>query len=113
MDLFKWALKLWPLLPSEEMADALELAVACRMLDMRASPYDLTAHGRAPDGAVGKGGRKVARLPPDSWDSRPVRIETEEGRKEYQQAQLELYRKSMPVRRSLVSHIDRMLEAWR
>lgn len=32
MDLFKWALKLWPLLPSEKMADALELAVSCRML---------------------------------------------------------------------------------
>lgn len=32
MDLFKWALKLWPLLPSEQMADALELAVSCRML---------------------------------------------------------------------------------
>ncbi|CAN0529789.1 unnamed protein product, partial [Scytosiphon promiscuus] len=32
MDLFKWALRLWPLLPSEKMADALELAVSCRML---------------------------------------------------------------------------------
>lgn len=32
MDLFKWALRLWPLLPSEKLADALELAVSCRML---------------------------------------------------------------------------------
>lgn len=32
MDLFKWALRLWPLLPSEDMTDALELAVSCRML---------------------------------------------------------------------------------
>ena len=32
MDLFKWALRLWPLLASEKMADALELAVSCRML---------------------------------------------------------------------------------
>ena len=36
MDLFKWALRLWPLLPSERVADALELAVSCRMLVRRA-----------------------------------------------------------------------------
>lgn len=38
MDLFKWALRLWPLLPSERMADALELAVSCRMLVRHVSP---------------------------------------------------------------------------
>lgn len=32
MDMFKWALRLWPLLPSEQLVDALELAVDCRML---------------------------------------------------------------------------------
>lgn len=37
MDLFKWALRLWPLLPSEKVADALELAVSCRMLVRDAS----------------------------------------------------------------------------
>eukprot|EP00903_Cladosiphon_okamuranus_P010897 g10293.t1 len=112
MDLFKWALKLWPLLPSEKLADALELAVSCRMLDMRASPYDLTAHGKAPDTAVGKGGGKVGGLSPEAWDPTPVRIETEEGRREYQQAQWELYRRSMPVRRSLLRHMDRLLGVW-
>ncbi|CAM9920027.1 unnamed protein product, partial [Hapterophycus canaliculatus] len=35
MDLFKWALRLWPLLPSEKLADTLELAVSCRMLVRR------------------------------------------------------------------------------
>lgn len=80
---------------------------------MRASPYDLTAYDRAPDSTVGKGGGKVGGLPPESWDPSPVRIETEEGRKEYQQRQVEIYRRSMPIRRSLVSHVDRLLEAWR
>lgn len=32
MDLFKWALQLWPMLPSEDLVDALELAVSCRVL---------------------------------------------------------------------------------
>ncbi|CBN78709.1 conserved unknown protein [Ectocarpus siliculosus] len=112
MDLFKWALRLWPLLPSEKLANALELAVSCRMLDMRASPYDLTAHGKVPDTVVGRGGGRVGGLPPEAWDPTPVRIETEEGRKEYQQAQAELYQRSMPVRRSLMRHMDRLLDVW-
>ncbi|CAM9506776.1 unnamed protein product [Hapterophycus canaliculatus] len=65
---------------------------------MRASPYDLTAHGKAPDTVA--------------WDPTPVRIETEEGRREYQQAQWDLYRRSMPLRRSLVKHMDSLLEVW-
>lgn len=40
-DLFKWALKLGPYAPSDLVVEALRLAVQCRVLDMRASPYDL------------------------------------------------------------------------
>lgn len=83
------------------------------MQDMRASPYDLTAYGNVPNSAVGKGGGNMGGLHPESWDPTPVRIEAEDGRKEYQQAQWELYHRSMPVRRSLLSHIDRLLEVWR
>lgn len=79
---------------------------------MRASPYDLTAHGKAPDTVVGKGGGKVGGLPPEAWDPTPVRIETEAGRREYQQAQWDLYRRSMPLRHSLVKHMDRLLDIW-
>lgn len=79
---------------------------------MRASPYDLTAHGKAPDSVVGKNGGKLGSLPPESWDPTPVCIETEEGRKEYQLAQFELYQRSLPVRRSLAKSVDRLLEVW-
>lgn len=41
MDLYKWALKLGPLVPGELLLDAFELARDIRVLDMRASPYDL------------------------------------------------------------------------
>ncbi|WFE60444.1 3-methyladenine DNA glycosylase [Micromonospora sp. WMMD712] len=64
MDLYKWAYKLSPLVPSELVADAFALAREIRTLDMRASPYDLAALGYP-----------------------PVRVETPEGRAEYAAAQ--------------------------
>jgi hypothetical protein len=48
MDLYKWAYKLSPAVPGELLADCFELAADVRELDMRASPYDLTALGWAP-----------------------------------------------------------------
>jgi hypothetical protein len=58
MDVYKWAFKLSPLVPSDLVADAFDLAREIRVLDMQASPYDLrelgyeavaieTAEGRA------------------------------------------------------------------
>jgi hypothetical protein len=64
MDLYKWASKLGPLVPGELLLDCFALARDVRTLDMRASPYDLSAHGHA-----------------------PVRIETAAGKAEYARAQ--------------------------
>jgi hypothetical protein len=64
MDLYKWAYKLSPAVPGELLADCFALAADVRELDMRASPYDLSALG---------------------WD--PVAIETPEGKAEYVAAQ--------------------------
>ena len=47
MDLYKWAFKLAPFTPAELIADAFELARDIREVDMRASPYDLSALGFA------------------------------------------------------------------
>ena len=60
MDLYKWAYKLQPWVPSPLVLDCFLLARDVRVLDMRASPYDLTSLGHA-----------------------PVPIETPEGRAEY------------------------------
>jgi len=60
MDLYKWAVKLGPLVPGDLLLDSFELARDIRVLDMQASPYDLADHGYA-----------------------PVRIETAEGKAEY------------------------------
>ena len=45
MDLYKWACKLTPLVASDLVMDCLELAADARVLDMRASPYDLRGYG--------------------------------------------------------------------
>lgn len=48
MDLYKWAYKLGPVVPSELTADCFALAREVRELDMRASPYDLSDLGLTP-----------------------------------------------------------------
>jgi len=75
MDLYKWAVKLLPFAPSELVADCFELALGARELDMRASPYDVRALG-----------------------FEPVKIETPEGRADYERAQRELAARAEPLR---------------
>lgn len=78
MDLYKWATKLWPWIGSDFMAKAFFLALEARELDMRSSPYDLRADGYE-----------------------PIYIETEEGRKQYQQEQQRLTERATPLRKEL------------
>lgn len=89
MDIYKWATKLWPWIGSDFIAKAFLLALEGRELDMRASPYDLQDHGYA-----------------------PICIETEKGRKEYQQLQQHYTQKTLGLRRELAAFCGR-LRAWR
>lgn len=86
MDLYKWAYKLSPLVPSELVADAFVLAREIRTLDMRASPYDLADLGHP-----------------------PVRVETVEGRHEYARAQRSFAERAAPIRARLIAACDRLL----
>jgi hypothetical protein len=79
MDVYRWSYKLSPLVPSELVADCFELAAEIRALDMRASPYDLTALG-----------------------FEPVRVETAEGRAEYTRCQREFAHRAAVLRQSLI-----------
>ena len=85
MDLYKWAYKLLPAVPSELVADAFELARDVRELDMRASPYDLAALGYS-----------------------PVRIETPEGKAEYVDAQRGFAERGTLLRARLLAALDRL-----
>jgi hypothetical protein len=88
MDLYKWAYKLSPLVPSDLVADAFELARDIRTLDMRASPYDLLALGYP-----------------------PVRVETPEGRAEYVVTQRSFALRAAPLRARLIAECDQFLPA--
>lgn len=87
MDLYKWAGKAMPWAGSELLLDCFELAVALRDLDMRASPYDLVP-----------------------WGLPPVRIETPDGRREYEVEQKRLAAAAAPLRDQLIATIRRTLD---
>jgi hypothetical protein len=86
MDLYKHAFRLSPLVASELVADCFELAHDIRVLDMRASPYDLSDLGY-----------------------QPVRIETAEGKQEYVAAQRTFADRGAPLRRRLAEECERLL----
>lgn len=86
MDLFKWAYKLYPAVPSELMADAFELALEVRATDMEASPYDLT-----------------------EWGYGVVAVETPEGKAEYVRRQKDFARRAQPIRERLLDVTETLL----
>lgn len=92
MDLYKHAFRLTPMVPSDLVLDAFELAWDIRALDMRASPYDLS--GLEP--ASG-----------EDWS--PVRIETAEGKATYMAAQQRFTERGAPVRAELIEWCERLL----
>jgi hypothetical protein len=88
MDLYRFAYKIAPFTPSGLILDAFDLALRAREIDMRASPYDLTAFGYA-----------------------PVKIETPEGRAEYVDCQRDLYTLAQQLRRRLIDLYRGLLSA--
>ena len=88
MDLYRYAHKLSPWVSGELVADAFELAWKARELDMRASPYDLSAFG-----------------------FEAIAIETAEGKEEYVRRQRELAEEAVPIRERLVAVYRELLGA--
>ena len=86
MDLYKWAHKLVPVVPSDLVMDCFELARDIRSLDMRAAPYDLRELGYE-----------------------PVRIETAEGKAEYAAEQRGFSARGQALRARLIEACDRVL----
>jgi hypothetical protein len=83
MDLYKWAIKLGPLVPGELLLDSFALAQEVRRVDMRASPYDLAA-----------------------WGYEPIPIETAAGKSEYVQAQRAFASRAATIRDRLLMLIE-------
>jgi hypothetical protein len=89
MDLYKWSYKLAPFSPSELVADAFELARDIREVDMRASPYDFASLGFT-----------------------PIKIETTEGRMEYERHQREFALRAGPIRERVILLCERLIGSW-
>jgi hypothetical protein len=86
MDLYRWAGKLSPLINSELLVDTFVLAREIRVVDMQASPYDVSSLGYG-----------------------PIPIETREGKAEYVAAQREFAERSTPLRARLIAECARLL----
>lgn len=86
MDLYKWCYKAMPWISSELLWQCFLLAKDVRELDMRASPYDLTKYNLV-----------------------PVKIETKQGREEYEKIQRELSVRAEPIRKNLIKKLDEVL----
>ena len=85
MDLYRWAGKLWPAVSSSLLFAAFKLAREIRVVDMRASAYDLT-----------------------EWGHEPIPVETSEGRHEYAQLQRGFAERAEPLRNDLIKVIDQL-----
>ncbi|MGE2735142.1 3-methyladenine DNA glycosylase [Mycolicibacterium vaccae] len=88
MDLYKWAFKLGPLIDSGLVLDCFELAIEARVLDMQASPYDLSAFGFA-----------------------AIPVETPSGRREYAARQQAVSERAAPLRARLLAHCVALRDA--
>lgn len=88
MDLYKWAFKMYPWISSRTIRHAFELAVETRIVDMKASPYDLRHRGLD-----------------------PIKIENESGRREYVKKQHAIFKRSKPIRQQLIKEYRRVLHS--
>ncbi len=89
MDVYKWATKLGPLVPGNVLLDTFELARDIREVDMRASPYDVSAY-------AGANGLPLA----------AIEIETPHGKLEYADLQRGFATRGNALRALVLASID-------
>lgn len=87
MDLYKWASKYWPWVSSELVLKTFKLAKKARIVDMRASPYDLREFG-----------------------FEPICVETEKGKKEYETEQRHIADSAVVLRAELIEALSQVLK---
>ena len=101
MDLFKIAWRLQPFISSKLIVGSLKASLQARTLDVEASPYDVGNYvgldwSHADEDHVNEDGIKTMQLG-------AIKIETENGRKEYQQRQIQVMKRGELVRTKLLS----------
>ncbi|MCP5536239.1 MAG: 3-methyladenine DNA glycosylase [Akkermansiaceae bacterium] len=86
MDLYKWASKCMPWVGSALLWQCFQLALQARELDMCASPYDLTQYGY-----------------------NPIKIETAEGRDQYETGQRAISAQAHPLRQQIIDSLAEVI----
>ena len=87
MDVYRWAFKRSPWIPSDLILDAFTLALEIRTLDMAASPYDLSEYGLD-----------------------PVPVETAEGQEAFNRHQRAFSDRAFVLRERLIGEYAYLLE---
>lgn len=90
MDLYKWAFRSMPWIGGDLLSRCFKLAMKAREIDMRASPYDLSDLD-------------------DGHQYPPIKIETPEGRAQYEILQREIAEQASTIRGELISKIGLVL----
>lgn len=88
MDLYKWCYLLYPVVPSNLLRQTFQLAISAREIDMRSSPYDLSAYGLE-----------------------AIKIETEQGRQRFREEQKALTARASLLRQQLLQLLQ-VVETW-
>ncbi|NQY31590.1 MAG: 3-methyladenine DNA glycosylase [Coraliomargarita sp.] len=86
MDLYKLTAQCMPWVGSDLLWNSFEFAIQARQLDMQASPYDCSSLG-----------------------FEAVKIETPEGRQQYERRQRELSELAAPIRAELIQRLEQVL----
>lgn len=87
MDVYRWAFKRVPWIPSDLVMNAFELALEIRTLDMASSPYDLREYGLD-----------------------PVPVESRAGREQFTRQQQEFSERAKALRALLIKEYEALLE---
>jgi len=90
MDLYKWAYKVYPWVSSDLLRRCFELAMDCREIDMRSSPYDVSG-----------------------FALEVIAVETAAGREEYIRHQQRIRAAAEPLRRELLELYECLLQEAR
>ncbi len=88
MDLYKFGYKIAPFIPSNLLSRLFILAKNARLIDMKASPYDLS-----------------------EYDVKPLKLETSDGVEQYVSEQKKIHDESVPLRKELIEVYESILSA--
>lgn len=91
MDLFRYAYQMYPFVSSKLLLDALRVAIHARKIDLRASPYDVSAYAGCED---------------------PLCVETPQGRKLYIEEQEKVAAAAAPVRLQILDVYDKVFDVY-